>query len=258
MATNITIALPCYGNQISVATFQTTIGLLQMFMQKGVQGSIAPFSYPDVAEARNILLTCWYDGLPQSTHLLFIDSDMGFSADVVADMLMFNEPMVGALYGKKAIPTQWAGSGLGSPTAERRGSFMKVAGLGMGCFLIRRDAIDTMLTKMPELIDTRMQFHAAKDMLPDRIIRAFDGFDNPDDTTAGRLSEDLAFCCRWRLCGGEVWAAIGHTIEHVGLYSYKANYMQHIEEKIAKGELPQQQGVTLVEAAKQMISEAAE
>ncbi len=91
---------------------------------------------------------------------------------------------------------------------------------------------------MPELIDTRINFHSAKEMLNGRIIRAFDGMDNPDENTAGRLSEDLAFCCRWRMCGGDVWAAIGHTIEHVGLYSYKANYIEYLQQKEAAGEIP--------------------
>ncbi len=239
MATNITVALPAYGNQLSLATFNTCTSLMQMFMAKGIRGAMAAFSYPDVAEARNILLTGWYDGIPDSTHLLFIDSDMGFAPEVVLDMLTFNEPMVGALYNRKTLPVQWAASGLGEQFSERRGDFMKVAGLGMGCFLIRRDAIDTMLKRFPEMNDTRMKFHAAKEMIPDRIIRAFDGFDNPDDNTAGKLSEDLAFCCRWRQCGGDVWAAIGHTIEHVGLYSYKANYLQFIAEKQANGEITQ-------------------
>lgn len=235
---HVTICIPAYGNQLSTATFTTTTMLFQAFMSKGIPFSVAAFSYPEVSEARNILLTGWYDGLPQSTHLLFIDSDMGFDPAVVFDMLLFGEPMVGALYARKTLPIQWAASGLRSDVAERRGDFMKVAGLGMGCFLIRRDAVDVMLQKMPELIDTRMAHHAANHMIPDRIIRAFDAFDNPDDSTAGKLSEDLAFCCRWRQCGGEVWAAIGHTIEHVGSYSYKANYLQIIAEKEAAGELP--------------------
>lgn len=237
MATNILVGIPAYGNMVSVATLNTTHALMQAFMTKGIRGGLAAFSYPEVSEARNIMLTGWYDTCPDATHLLFVDSDMGFSPQVILDMLTFNEPMVGAIYSKKSVPIQWAASGLGDKFAEARGDFMKVAGLGMGCFLIRRDAITTMLEKMPELIDTRMAIHAAKDMLAGRLIRAFDPFDNPDDTVNGRMSEDLAFCCRWRQCGGEVWASVGHEIEHVGLYSYKANYSQHVAEKAARGEI---------------------
>ena len=136
--------------------------------------------------------------------------------------------------------------------AESRGNFMKVAGLGMGCFLIRRDAIALMIEKMPDIVDTRMEFHAAKKMLTgNRIIRAFDSFDDPDDPKRGRLSEDLAFCARWRLCGGDVWASIGHDIEHFGSYSYKSNYSQFIAEK-AEAAPP----MTLVDAAKTMAQAA--
>lgn len=236
MPTNILLCLPAYGNIVSTATFNTTHALAQCFVQKGIGVGVTAFSYPEVSEARNILLTGWYDLLPQSTHMLFIDSDMGFTPDLVLEMLQFGEPMVGALYTRKCLPVQWAASGMGTEFTERRGNFMKVAGLGMGCFLIRRDAIDIMLKQMPELSDTRMEFHAAKDILTGgRMIRAFDGMDSPDGS--GRLSEDLAFCARWRQCGGDVWAAIGHEVEHVGAYSYKANYLQMMAEKHANGEV---------------------
>lgn len=237
MGTNVLLAIPAYGNSVSVTTLNTTHSIMQAFLAKGIRGGIAAFSYPEVSEARNILLTGWYDTCPDATHMLFIDSDMGFSPEVVLDMLTFNEPMVGAIYSKKSLPVQWAASGLGDKFAEARGNFMKVAGLGMGCFLIRRDAVTTMLEKMPELIDTRMEHHAAKHMLAGRIIRAFDSFDNPDSTIHGRMSEDLAFCCRWRQCGGEIWASVGHDIEHVGQYSYTANYAKYVAEKAERGEI---------------------
>ncbi len=237
MATNIMLAIPSYGNTVSVATLNTTVSLLQTFMSKGIGGGLVAFSYPDVAEVRNILLTGWYDTAPESTHLLFIDSDMGFSPQVVLDFLTFNEPMVGAIYSKKCIPVEWAASGLGGDVTMRRGDFMKVAGLGMGCFMIRRDAVDLILEKMPEVIDSRMDHHLAKHILKGRILRLFDPFDNPDDRTHGKMSEDISFCCRWRQCGGEIWAAISHDIEHVGDYSYTSNYMRHISEKVASGEI---------------------
>lgn len=236
MATNILIGICAFGNQVTVATLNTTHALMQAFMAKGIRGGLTAFSYPEIGEARNILLTGWYDTCPEATHLLFIDADMGFSAQVILDMLTFNEPLVGAIYSKKCLPIQWAASGLGDKFAERRGDFMKVAGLGMGCFLIRRDAVTTMIEKMPELVDTRMEMHAAKDMLPSgRILRFFDPMDNPD---SGRMSEDLSFCHRWRVnCGGEIWAAVGHEIEHVGMYSYKSNYIKYIADKADAGEL---------------------
>jgi hypothetical protein len=55
-----------------------------------------------------------------------------------------------------------------------------------------------------------------------RLIRAFDPLVRED---GARLSEDFAFCHRWRtLCGGEVWASVAHQITHVGLHHFAARY----------------------------------
>lgn len=201
-------------------------------MARGIGGGVSVLSYPEISEARNIALTGFYD-TPQckdATHLLFIDADMGFAPQVVMDMLLFDKPMVGAIYRQKnAERVSWAASGLPGPNAIKQGDFMKVAGLGMGCFLIRRDVVTTMIEKMPELVDTRIALHPAKDMLSEkgRILRFFDPMDNPD---SGRMSEDLAFCYRWReRCGGEIWAAINHDIHHFGQYDYVGNYAKHVE-----------------------------
>src|ERR1700677_14642 len=231
---NICVAVPAYGNHVSTATLYSVTNLLAMFNAKGIAGGLVAFSFPEVSESRNILLTGWYDSPPHSTHLLFIDSDMGFDPKLISDMLLFDQPLVGAIYSKKTLPVQWAASGMGEDAyVERRGDFMKVGGIGMGACLIRRDVVTKMLEKWPELSDSRMEYHSARNLLPKRIIRAFDPFDNPDDKTHGRMSEDLAFCCRWRMCGGDVWAAIGHDVEHVGDYSYTANYLRYITEKAA-------------------------
>jgi hypothetical protein len=40
--------------------------------------------------------TWWYDALPDSAHLLFIDADNRFAPQLVLDMLDFNEQVVGA------------------------------------------------------------------------------------------------------------------------------------------------------------------
>jgi hypothetical protein len=230
--------LPAFGNQMSTATFTATHNLAQEFMRRGIQMGIGTFSYPEISELRNIAITGWYDTLPDSTHLLFVDADMGFPPQLITDMLLFDQPLVGAMYTRKCLPIQWAASGLGGDVADLRGQFMKIAGLGMGCCLIKREVVTKMIEQFPELIDTRMEFHSAKELLTSgRIFRLFDPMDSPD-SGHGRLSEDLAFCARWRLCGGEVWAAVGHEIEHVGSYSYRANYMQYIAEKQAKGEVP--------------------
>src|SRR5262249_8225526 len=76
--------------------------------------------------------------------------------------------------------------------AARRSDFIRVEGVGMGCCLIRRDAVPPMIAKFPELVDTRLDLHPAKGIMQSagahRLLRFFDKMDIPE---RGIVSEDL-------------------------------------------------------------------
>lgn len=230
MASKLFIFVPAFGQQITATTFLTTHALQQHLASKGIQGGISTLSFPDIAELRAMAMTIWYDTMPDSTHMLFIDADMGFPPDMVSDMLLFNAGVVGTIYPQRKLPLSWAGSGTGSAQTERRGSFMEVEGVGFGCTMIRRDVVTTMLEKMPHLVDTRLALHPAGDTIKqagsNRIIRAFEKLDIPE---RGLVSEDLSFCIRHRQCGGKVWAGINYRISHVGPFDYHGRYLDSVE-----------------------------
>jgi len=230
VATDVFIFVPAFGGIISAATFLTSHALRQTLMSKGIGGGISTLSFPDIAELRSMVTTIWYDTMPNSTHMLFIDADMGFSPELVLDMLLFNQPVIGTIYPQRKLPISWAGSGTGEPSTERRGDYMKVEGVGFGCTLIRRDCITMMVEKFPDLVDTRIHLHPAGETLrqagTNRLLRLYEKMDIPD---RGLISEDLSFCIRWKQCGGEVWANIGHKISHVGPYDYAGRYLDVIE-----------------------------
>jgi hypothetical protein len=232
---NIFVFVPAFGQQISAATFMTTHGLQQTLASRSISGSFSTLSFPDIAELRSMAMTIWYDSMPASDHMLFIDADMAFPPEMVLDMLLLDEPIVGAIYPQRRIPVSWAGSGDGSVHTERRGNFMKVEGVGMGCTLIRRDVVTKFIEKMPELIDTRLKLHPAVEMMKGagatRIIRAFEKLDMPE---RGVVSEDLSFCIRWGKMGGSIWAAIGYDMSHIGPYNYSGNYLKYVDEQQAR------------------------
>lgn len=235
MAHNIFIFCPAFGQMITATTFLTTHALQQQFAARGIGGGISSMSFPDIAELRAMATTIWYDTMPHSTHLLFIDADMGFPPEMVLDMVMFDEPIVGAIYAQRKLPISWAGSGTGEATTERRGNFMLVEGVGMGCTLIRRDAITKMIEAYPEMIDTRLKLHPAFETMKGagahRLLRLFEKLDMPE---RGMVSEDLSFCLRWNKIGGKVWAAIGYRISHVGPYDFAGRYLDSVEQQAAQ------------------------
>lgn len=249
--------VPGFGQIVSAATFMTTHALQQALASKSIVGSISTLSFPDIAELRSMATTIWYDTMPDAQYLLFIDSDMGFPPDVVLDMMHFDEPLIGAIYPQRNLPVSWAGSGTGEAVTQRRGNFMEVEGVGMGCTLIRRDVIATMLQKFPELVDERIAMQPYAKILQsagaNRLIRVFDKMNIPE---RGWVSEDLSFCIRWRQCGGQVWAAVGYRISHVGPYDYGACYLEHVTQQEA---LAQQQAAIAqqIEAQQRAAMEAA-
>jgi len=237
MPHKVFIFVPAFGQTLTVTTFLTSLALQQHLNSKQIQTGFSSTSFPDIAELRSMAMTIWYDTMPDSSHMLFIDSDMGFDPSVVSDMLLFNEGVVGSIYPQRKLPQAWAGSGTGDAVTERRGNFMKVEGVGMGCTLIRRDVVTKMIEQMPELIDTRLNLHPAGEMLRSagtgRMIRAFEKLDLPE---RGLVSEDLSFCIRWRRCGGDVWAAIGYRMAHVGPFDFGGRYLDAIEAQDAANE----------------------
>ncbi len=239
MATNIFIFIPAFGQIITSTTFLTTHQLCRTLQDKNVGTALATLSFPDIAELRSMAMTIWYDTMPDASHLLFIDADMGFAPDLVTDMLLFNEPLIGALYPQRKLPLSWAGSGTGEATAERRGNFMRVEGVGMGCTLIKREVVTKMIEAYPDLIDTRINLHPAFGTLTGagckRLLRFWEKLDIPE---RGLVSEDLSFCIRWNKIGGQTWASIGHRMSHVGQHDFAGRYLDVVEQGAAQAAEP--------------------
>jgi hypothetical protein len=236
----ITVCTPAYGEIFYTPYVQSLFRLVRTFERNKWSSTLATISYADIVESRNFLLTHWFDKT-DSTHLLFIDADMGFEPQLVLDMIELDKPVVGVIYPKRQIDldrlTRMAAAGEPASRAINKAhdfilrrnprtgivkgkGFVEVDGCGAGILLIRRDCVATLLEKIPGLSDK-----AAKKSSPlaknlDRLIRAFE----PIFVDTGRLSEDFAFCHRWRQCGGEIWANVGHEITHIGLHRFKGRY----------------------------------
>lgn len=180
-------------------------------------------SFPDIAELRNIFLSLWFDRIGAS-HILFVDADMDFEPRLVLDMLDFNKPLVGCLYPKRTLPIEFVGRPMkGIPNTD--GQFLEMEGIGFGVTLIRRDCVQAMIDSGSVASDYRLDTHVSGPMLKEqgmtRIIRAFDKI----ETETGTMSEDISFCHRYRDSGGQVWAATGHKITHVGQYGFSGQYV---------------------------------
>jgi len=239
--TKLFIATPAYGEVFYSSYVQSLMRLLPELARRRWDSLYVTTSFSDIAESRNALLTRWFDETDAS-HLLFIDADMGFEPSLVMDMLELNEPLVGVVAPKRKVdldrlaqsaPESGNAASVRQSIAQAhefvikgagrgsRNGFIRVEGCGAGILLIRRDCIEKMLQQMPEISDDTAGYTSPLGQGMHRMIRAFE----PLRLEQARLSEDFAFCYRWRRrCGGEVWASVDHEITHIGLHKFQTRY----------------------------------
>src|SRR5262245_29949665 len=237
----LAVATPAFGELFYTPYVQSVLRLQRaMHLRKWTMRHMA-ISYAYVNEARNSLLTHWYDK-SDASHLLFIDADMGFEPQLIFDMVELDKPVVGVIYTKRQInlgrladsaakgekPDQSIARAhefivrplRGRPPRRMKG-FMEVAGCGTGIMLIQRATIATMLKTLPELSDTKAKKTSPLAAGLDRLIRAFDTI----VVDGASLGDDFAFCHRWHvLCKGELWARADQSVTHIGLHKFAARY----------------------------------
>lgn len=230
----VLICVPAFGQNMAAHTAQSLCNTVQWLTFNEIPNSMCWLSMADIADARNLFLTTWFDGYPNFSHLMFVDADMEWPVALIEDMLAFGKPLMGCLYARRQMPAVAVGRTIPGNESLTDG-FMQVYGMGAGVMLISRHVVTKMLDKFPELIDTNISGHPGQATLQSaksrRLIRAFDPF---FDERGVRLSEDLAFCERWRRCDGEVWANVNHLIGHVGPFNYAIRYADYLENKAAE------------------------
>lgn len=193
-----------------------------------------------VSRARNTLVDEFFRS--DCTHLLFIDSDIGFTpADVLA-LLILADPasdkdVIGGLYPKKHIRwdkvhaavqqglpaddlENFVGDMVFNPTGVS-GSYdlyspLEVSECGTGFLMIQRHVFEKFKQSYPELA-YRIDHHGKNEW-----SHCF--FDNEIDPVSKRfLTEDYNFCRLIRNIGLKVWVAPWLNLDHYGNYRYVGN-----------------------------------
>ena len=78
------IATPAYGEVFYAPYVHSVLALSKVAHRDKWEVTFETISYAEVSEARNYLLTRFFDKT-DATHLLFIDADMGFPAKLVPE-----------------------------------------------------------------------------------------------------------------------------------------------------------------------------
>lgn len=137
------------------------------------------------------------------THMLQIDSDLGWSPDSPRRMLAKNAPVIGGAYPIRADVSAY-------PVKHDDGA---VTGLPGGFLMVRRDVVER-LSVGPTYRCASMQFGAHE--VHHLFTREF--------TSGGYIGEDYAFCNRVRNSGYELSLEPDINFVHVGKKAWNGNY----------------------------------
>jgi hypothetical protein len=156
-----------------------------------------------------------------ASHLLFIDADIGFSADAVLRLLAQRKPLVGGTYRlKDASAVRYAFMAL--PKAERTATgLVDVEGIPGGFMMITRECAARMTGAYRHL---RHDIRKPEDDRPREPWEdyMYQLFGNPIENGV-EWGEDLSFCRRWREIGGRVWLDPDILLQHWGMTSFEGH-----------------------------------
>lgn len=227
------VGLPCFGGVMYDGLLHGMLDLQRACLERRIPLHYITVRNESLVQRARNRCVAEFLAHPTASHLLFIDADIGFTADAVFRLLAHDKPLIGGLYRRKQLDrVEWVWNRL-PPDEERRNpqtGAIACAAVGTGFMLIRRDVITRMIEATliraedgtvcsPWRYTTAPQDGDAGGWR-DHTFTVFDCF---TDETGNYLSEDYAFCRRWRELGGTVWADPALLLDHSGTATFAAD-----------------------------------
>jgi hypothetical protein len=213
--TRVHFAMPCYGGQLTEQTFMSYIKWANMARQLGIDWTVETMTNESlISRARNTL-TAKFLATEGSTHLMFVDADIGWEPWHLLVMLDAQKDVIGGLYPMKSMPIKWCVNGIpGQENVE--GNLIEVSKTGTGFLLIKREVFE-------KLNGHPATKPFANDIGLDPNLNQYMKTYFDTAVREGRYySEDWTFCENWRDLGGQVWVDKRVLLRHTGTYVFDA------------------------------------
>ena len=232
--TRVHIAMPCYGGMLTESTFMSFIKWANTARQLGIDWTLETMVNESlISRARNTL-TAKFLEQKDSTHLFFVDADIGWEPWHLLVLLNRDVDVIGGLYPMKTMPIKWVVNGF-EGAEEGPDGFQEVSKAGTGFLLMKRHVFEKLKTH-PAVKQYKNDI--GLDPKYDQHLKTY--FD-----TAVRqnryYSEDWTFCENWRDIGGKVYVDKRVLLRHSGSYVFCMENQQHLMDTIGPMYLAEQQ-----------------
>lgn len=219
---HILICTPCHSGKVDI-NYHISMALATNHLQQhGVSYTLDYNVGMAIDWARSQMASNFLNN-PEFTHLMFIDDDMAFAADLPYRMLVENLDIVAVPYRRKQRDVKYnIRHGVRVKTVPGRSHLIGVESIATGMMMIRRNVFEKLESVVPEFLYSDKGDKG----------RLFFRHQLVEDEMVGGVSymgEDYYFCKLARDNGFEVWAYVDEPLGHVGMYAYDGNYREYAE-----------------------------
>lgn len=231
----VLICTPMYNSQATAQYTISMIELMQLLSQEPDLAVTTLFALNEslIHKTRCMLAHAFLKS--DATHLLFIDSDIGFSAKQLIKMMKTDEDFVCGIYPKKSIKWEYLAEAMADgfsvdtiqkglldylyvpvADADESNDLIEIERSGTGMMLLSRKVFEDLADKVPEFklenkVDNVSSF--------DEPIKEY-FYTSIDPESKVYLHEDFNFCKLWKDNGGKIYAASWIELTHSGMHTY--------------------------------------
>jgi len=245
---------------VSVEYMRSMCNLISELSDTGIKYSIQTISNDSLVTRARACLLATFLADKDATHLMFIDADITFNPKSIYRLLSADKDVVGGVYPMKTVNWDAVKDSIKqnpdlsndelihssaryvinvhSTEVDResvgkiKDGFARVANIGTGFMLVKKQAFTVLMEKHPELQYRNDIKSFAGTPLAENMWAFFDTWLHPESKRY--LSEDYAFCQRWIEAGGEVWADLMCPLHHRGTFVFRGNAIDHFKKQIKK------------------------
>lgn len=240
---NIAVCTPMYGDVAHRAYVNSVLLLADVLRDNGYGMTLYSVGNESlITRARNALV---YQALKTKdlVGILFLDADQGVDPDDVLSMIESEKDIIGAIVPKKEI--NWAQvknavlmnkDNLALYSGQYAVSFLsndsikvayneplEVKHIGTGLMYVSAEVFE----KLKPICKTYTNGELNNEKIEEEIVEFFTTF--IEEETNGLLSEDYAFCAKWKSLGGSIWAAPWVQVVHSGTYTFRGSFIHAVD-----------------------------
>jgi hypothetical protein len=238
----IMIATPMYGGTAHAGYVVGVATLFALCALKKIDLVIEYMTHESlIPRARNMMVKAFMNN-PTYTHLMFIDADIRFDPHDILKLVELDKDVVGLPYAKKIIDweavrnqSMHAQGNLSSELLKKCGlsyilctppgqdpssPLYEASEIGTGLMMIKKEVIEKMVVAYPDLyaLSDDTQRYKMEDIEGRKYPLLFETMLTEEKRY---LSEDYAFCKRWRDIGGKIHIYLPVSTTHFGSYAYE-------------------------------------